>query len=149
MKLASSLPSISPINGILGQKIIPHNYLEIMRETSSPNVQLISKLDNIHKNYFKFMKQSNGEIENNLELNNDFFRQRPRSKAGEELSQMNNQAKSIIYQLSKVHSNNRRKSCSFLNSNGNDVYKNGDDYQKIEMKTLGLVDFKEENLVDI
>jgi hypothetical protein len=144
--------------GISGQKITPHhNYLDLDDDEAGPNQKLLSKLLNANLSYFKYLKQpikSPAEDELNVDCSldsssntnsNHFFKQRPKTT-----NLANDQDKSIIYQLSKIHSNNRQKSFLFCNSlGGNRPYTSNTSYQKVEMNTLGLVDFKEENLVDI
>jgi hypothetical protein len=80
---------------------------------------------------------------------NNFFMKRPISKGG---SRTENRTKdtsdqtNIIYQLSKIHSNNKRRNYfnSSINHPSNSNKKSNNEYHEIEMKTLALVDFKEE-----
>ena len=145
--------------------------------TSGRNLQtekLISKLlttnlNEIHKNYFKYLSfnernKANTEDEEvasgGADLNTDsstslnpgenFFVQRPSSKA--RVVKTSDQTK-IIYQLSKIHSSNKKRNYfSSSNTQSTPTFsrtkKSNSEYKEIEMKTLGLVDFQEEQLLN-
>ena len=103
--------------------------------------------------------ESSNSIESSVEVDgttnkiatdcNNFFMQRPNSKVGsrtDSRTKDNTDQTNIIYQLSKVHSNNKKRNYfnSSVNNPSNSNKKSNNDYHEIEMKTLALVDFKEE-----
>ena len=102
--------------------------------------------------------ESSNSISSNLRATPDnvnFFVQRPKSKAMEKTSETkanNNDQTKIIYQLSKIHSCNKKRnyfnSSSFQTQTNHSNKKSINEYHEIEMKTLALVDFKEEKLLN-
>ena len=113
-----------------------------LEDNSAPNLNAESS-NSIESNV-------EGEYENKTAVNsNNFFMQRPNSKVGSRTESRTKDAHdqtSIIYHLSKIHSNNKKRNylSSNLNHPSNTNKKSNNEYHEIEMKTLALVDFKEE-----
>jgi len=80
----------------------------------------------------------------------NFFMKRPTSKVDsrtEHRTKDTSDQTNIIYQLSKIHSSNKKRNYfnnSSINQPSNSNKKSNNEYHEIEMKTLALVDFKEE-----
>jgi hypothetical protein len=132
-------------------------YLSINEKNKKIQQQHTELEDNFSPNLLN--AESSNSIGSNMEGesanktaadSSNFFMKRPTSKVDsrtEHRTKDTSDQTNIIYQLSKIHSSNKKRNYfnnSSINQPSNSNKKSNNEYHEIEMKTLALVDFKEE-----
>ena len=148
-------------------------YLSTGTDASTNSVKHanIGDSDQLEENSAAFNVESNSSLQLQSSDNANFFLARPASKLnanaentsteaisdaglhGKAAAHGSNDQTKIIYQLSKIHSNNKKKSHHHHHHHhyhhhtaSTSSKKSNNEYQEIEMKTLAIVDFKDENI---